>query len=90
MQFGKEIRDVLVALETATTEAIRAVDRMNETDTDLNALLAGQAVSRVGELNNILFSKIEAAAPDLRSCRGSGRGVNDQLAGEPAGSGRPN
>ena len=62
MQFGKEIRDVLVALETATTEAIRAVDRMNEADTDVDALLAGTAVQRVGELNELLFRKIEAAA----------------------------
>ena len=62
MQFGKEIRDVLVALETATTDAIRAVDQMNETESDLDALLAGTAVSRIGELNQMLFSKIEAAA----------------------------
>ena len=62
MQFGKEIRDVLVAMETATTEAIRAVDRMNEQDTDVDALLAGTAVARVGELNELLFRKIEAAA----------------------------
>ena len=88
MQFGAEIRDVLVAMETATSEAVRAIDRMNETDTDLNALLAGQAVSRVGELNSILFSKIEAAA--LAMLEEIMQGVNDQLAGEPAGSGRPN
>lgn len=62
MQFGKEIRDVLVALETATTDAIRAVDQMNETESDLDALLAGTAVSRIGELNQMLFSKIEQAA----------------------------
>lgn len=62
MQFGKEIRDVLVALETATTDAIRAVDQMNLADGDLDALLAGTAVARVGELNELLFRKIEAAA----------------------------
>jgi hypothetical protein len=62
MQFGKEIRDVLVAMETAAAEAIRAVDRMNEADTDVDALLAGTAVQRVGELNELLFRKIEAAA----------------------------
>ena len=62
MQFGKEIRDVLVAMETATTEAIRAVDQMNENDSDVDALLAGTAVSRIGELNELLFRKIEAAA----------------------------
>ena len=62
MQFGKEIRDVLVAMETAATEAIRAVDRMNAGDTDVDALLAGTAVQRVGELNELLFRKIEAAA----------------------------
>jgi hypothetical protein len=62
MQFGKEIRDVLVALETATADAVRAVDRMNESESDLDALLAGTAVSRIGELNQMLFSKIEQAA----------------------------
>lgn len=62
MQFGKEIRDVLVAMETATTDAIRAVDQMNLTNGDLDALLAGTAVARVGELNHLLFQKIEAAA----------------------------
>jgi hypothetical protein len=62
MQFGKEIRDILVAMETATTDAVRAVDRMNESESDINALLAGQAVSRVGELNSMLFQKIEEAA----------------------------
>lgn len=62
MKFGTEIRDALVALETATTDAIRAVDRMNESETDVDALLAGTAVARVGELNQLLFSRIEAAA----------------------------
>lgn len=62
MQFGKEIRDILVAMETATTDAVRAVDRMNDSESDINALLAGQAVSRVGELNSMLFQKIEEAA----------------------------
>ena len=62
MQFGKEIRDVLVALETATADAIRAVDQMNLDEGDLDALLAGTAVARVGELNHLLFQKIEAAA----------------------------
>lgn len=65
MQFGKEIRDVLVALETAAADAVRAVDRMNETESDLDALLAGTAVSRIGELNQMLFSKIEAAAVSM-------------------------
>jgi hypothetical protein len=65
MQFGKEIRDVLVAMETATTDAIRAVDQMNESESDVNALLAGTAVARVGELNTMLFQKIEAAATQM-------------------------
>lgn len=65
MKFGTEIRDCLVALETATTQAIRAVDQMTETETDETALVAGAAVARVGELNQLLFSKIEAAALDM-------------------------
>lgn len=65
MQFGKEIRDILVALETATADAVRAVDRMNESESDLDALLAGTAVSRIGELNQMLFGKIELAAVSM-------------------------
>lgn len=81
MQFGKEIRDVLVALEIATIEAIRAVDQMNEADTDVDALLAGTAVQRVGELNELLFRKIEAAAIAmlqdlLKDMGGTGANVN--------------
>ena len=87
MQFGKEIRDVLVALETATTDAIRAVDQMNETESDLDALLAGTAVSRIGELNQMLFSKIEQAAAAVIADileRASDR-IGDELAETPRG-----
>jgi hypothetical protein len=65
MKFGAEIRDCLVALETAASEAVRAVDQMNSDETDVTALVAGTAVARVGELNHMLFSKIEAAALDM-------------------------
>ena len=87
MHFGKEIRDVLVALETATADAVRAVDRMNETESDLDALLAGTAVSRIGELNQMLFSKIEQAAAAVIADileRASDR-IGDELAETPRG-----
>lgn len=87
MQFGKEIRDVLVALETATADAVRAVDQMNETESDLDALLAGTAVSRIGELNQMLFSKIEQAAVAMIADileRASDR-IGDDVADGPGG-----
>lgn len=87
MQFGKEIRDVLVALETATADAVRAVDRMNENESDLDALLAGTAVSRIGELNHMLFSKIEQAAVAMIADileRASDR-IGDDVADGPGG-----
>jgi len=87
MQFGKEIRDTLVAMETATTEAIRAVDRMNSDETDVNALLAGTAVARVGELNTMLFQKIEDAAMQMLRdlLKDLAVEVPDQIADTPRG-----